>query len=543
MSKIIDIAKQHYLILIATLVLTLIRFTSGVPVLLVADSVKYVIPENIIQAHDLTSILISPTFSYFERILNYFIQSANNNDLTLSIVLNKFVSCVSTLLLYFIVYRNTRSIRWSLVIALVFSLNPALLYIEQVIMAESFYIFFVLVIVAALQEVFIFKGTKATQSFILTALAGFTAGFAALAKQTGDNWILLISLVLAFVGVYYFLKKKDKFLLLIAAIFFFTSFIPKTPIYWQNYQHFGNPNQSLTQSVNSAKGVLLWSLTEEMVYSNPSTSYPWLTQMIINVTENFKTNFAIDDKNSNTSPFYMAISAISVAGREGRIAHPQTGMPIGLADWGDICSKYWFDLSVYQPLKLAKRIFQTSLVNMFVKEDLGLFIFENSMRSEVNFQPIQFTKIPFSFKDQVDPKLFGLRAEKLSIPALDVSKVNDFNSYFKLNANPNTYLLMINMDTSYAFRVPVTSFSVWWQKIWTWFPWIYIIGPIFIAALINYLIKRRFRIFDLFILGSCAYYILLPLLLSLAEARYRLQFIHFMLIFIAISFAKRHNKE
>ncbi len=545
MSKVIDTLKQHYLILIATLILSVIRFTSGVPILLLADSPKYTVPDPVIQNHNLNAIWISVNFSLFERVLNYFIQIANNNDLTLSIVLNKVSVILATLLFYLIVYRCTNRKYLSLVLSLVFSLNPALLYIEQVIMPEAFYIFFVLIIVALIQEIFIIKDINLSKTLILSGITGLVAGIASLTKQTADNWILAITLVLLFVGIYELYKSKRKKYVLIAVsiILFCTSLIPKLPVYWENYKNFGQLDMSLNRTIDSARGVLLWSLTEEMVYDNPPTSYPWLTQMIIQVAEDIKTNFVINDKNSNSSPFYMAISRINVLGREGQLPNPQTGARISITEWGDICSKYWFDLSFYQPTKLLKRIFQTSFVNMFFKEDLGLFIFENSMRPQVNFQTIQYTKIPFSFKEQFDPKLFGYRPELISIPSTEVSKVHSFNSYFKLNSNSNDYFIMVNQELPYAFRIPVTSFSVWWQKLWTWFPWIYLIGPIFVAALITYLFKRRFKLFDLFILGSCAYYTLLPLLFSLAEARYRLQFIHFMLIFIAISFARRHNKD
>jgi hypothetical protein len=545
MSKIIDLAKQHYLILVAALMLTLIRFTSAVPILFLADSPKYTLPDVIIKNNDLNSIWISINFSLFERVINYFIQTANDNDISFSIVLNKLAIVIATLLFYLIVYRSTNRKYLALALSLIFSLNPALLYIEQVIMPEAFYILFVLIIVSLMQEILIVKDLNLQRSLILSAFAGLIAGVAALTKQTADNWILSISLVLLIVGIYQLYKsnRKKYVLIAISSIFFCTSLIPKLPIYWENYRNFGQLDLSLNRTIDSARGVLLWSLTEEMVYANPPTSYPWLTQAIIQVTENIKANFVINDKNSNSSPFYMAISRINVIGREGRLTHPQTGNLISIAEWSDICSKYWFDVSFYQPDKLLKRVFQVSFVNMFVKEDLGLFILENSMRPEVHFQSIQYTEVPFSFKDQFDPKLFGYRAEIISIPSSEVSKVHSFNSYFKLNSNPNSYFVMVNQDLPYAFRIPVASFSVWWQKLWTWFPWIYIIGPIFLVALVVYVCKRQFRLFDLFILGSCAYYTLLPLLFSLAEARYRLQFIHFMLIFIAISFARRHNKE
>lgn len=544
MSKVKDLLRQHYLIAIALLILSLIRFTSAVPVLFVADSMKFISPEDLIRMRDFDSIWSILNFSIFERVLNYYIQIWNNNDLSWSITINKISSILSTLLVYLIVFRSTKAYYLSLITAIIFSLNPALLYIEQVVMAEANFIFFVLLITSLLQVILLeSKTTNLVKASILSLIAGLIAGLAALTKQTADNWIIFVFIVLMLIGIYQFLKSKKRYFIIVASVFFLSSFIVKVPVYWGNYNSFGTFDPMLSRTVDSGRGGFLWSLTEEMVYANPSTSYPWLTQAIIQTTENFKSNFAIDDKSSVTSPFYMAISAINVAGREGRLINPETGMAISMEEWPTICSKYWFDLCFYQPLKLAKRIFQKSLVNMFLKEDLGLFVFENSLRPQVNFQPIQYTKVPFSFKDQFDPRLFGLRAERLSVSTSEITKVHDFYSYFKLVSSPNDYWIMINMDTPYAFRAPLASVSLWWQKIWAWLPWIYFIAPLFLVSLTIYLWKRKFTLFDLFILGSCAYYIGLPLLFSHAEPRYRLQFIHFMLIFIAISFPRRHNKD
>lgn len=525
------------------ILLACLRLTSGVPVLFLADSSKYIVPDQIALAHNIDFIWTSINFSVLERLMNYYIQIFNQNDLSLSIFFNKIFSLATTFLVYWIVFRSSTRIVFALIAALIVSLNPALLYIEQAIMAESMFLLLIMMVVALLQEVLLHVlELNSRRFYCIASLAGFIAGLAAITKQTADNWIVIISLVVFSLGIFYFIRNKRYQLILIAVLFFVCSFVPKIPLYLGNCKNFGKFDLSLSHTIDSGRGVFLWSLTPDMLYAAKSNSYPWLTQMIIALTEDIKTQITINDTSSNTQAFYIAISRINVVGREGRLQHPYTGMPISIEEWSKICLRYWFDLSFAQPDLLIKRILELSATNLFLKEDLGLFILENSLRQGVNFQPIQYTKVPFSSKSQLDPKLSGLNAESLSIQSWQITKARDFYSYFKLNSGSENYLLMVNMDTPYVFKMPCRSFSIRWQSLWAWFPWVYIIGPLFVMGLVLYLIQRRFELFDLFILGSTLYFTLLPLLFSLAEARYRLQFLPFMIIFITIVLAKNFNK-
>lgn len=542
MSKIIEKIKEHYLIAIALAVLAVIRFTANIPILLLADSQKYLCSPAVIQMRHLDDIWISINFSLFERVLNYFIQVVFDDDLTFSIILNKLASLASTLLIYLILYEISKNKTVSLISAIVFSLSPALLYIENTIMPEAFFLFFILLFSYLIQKLLLQSNLKIV--ITLSVIAGLILGFAEITKQTADTWALFILFTFLVLGlVQWFQSKKIKYILSVALIYLF-SFLPKLPLYIENARVFGQFDLAMSRTIDSGAGVFLWSLTEDMVYSNPPTSYPWMTYLLINLTEEYKKQFSIEDKNSNTRPFLKAVSRLSMVGRQGQLADPYTGQMIPIQKWSKICRTYWKEVSLANPKLLIERIFKVSFVNMFLKEDLGLFIWENSMRPGVNFQPIQYTDSPFSFKDQFDYEFRkrNLKPEKLLVSIDQVSKVKDFYSYLKFN-DEDHYYLMVNTDTPYAFKLPINSISLWWQKIWTWNPWIHLIGPLFLISVFIYFFLRQYSLFDIYILCSALYFSLLPLLISLAEARYRLQFMPFMILFIVISSFKFWTKQ
>lgn len=542
MNKIIKTIKEHYLICITLVLVALIRFTANIPVLLLSDSVKFIIPDQYIISQDSSTIWNFLNFSLLLRMLNYWLQSNFQNDLSVLINLNKLLSLASTVLIYLIVFAKSRNKILSLISAAIFSLSPALLYIENAVMAEAIFIFWLLLFTYLL--LMIINQSNQNKILMLSVGIGLIAGLAEMTKQTADNWIFLICLVLFSLGVYDFLKSKKNKYILVAILIYLCSYVPKIPAYIENSKILGHFDIGLSHTIDSGRGVLLWSLTEEMIYSNPSTSYPWLTNYIIALTEQIKRQISVNDKNANTRPLLIAISQINVAGRQGQLTNPYTGELISTEEWSKICVKYWKEVSFSQPSLLLKRILNNSFVNLFFKEDLGLFIWENSLRQGVDFQPIQFTKVPFSFNSQIDPNLLkqNTKPNILSVTNNQVSKVREYYSYFTLNDNDH-YYVMVNMDTPYAFKLAINSFSIWWQKIWTWIPWVYFVAPLFLISIFIYFFLRQYDLFDIYVLSSALYFSLLPLLMSTAEARYRLQFMPFMIIFIAITFFKIWNKQ
>ena len=521
----------------------ILRFSSNVPTLFVADSPKYFVPLQIVYERNFGWVLSTINFSLLDRIINYWVQINHAGDISSVIALHKICGLASTVLVYLILYRANSSRLLALIASILFSLNPGLLYIEQVVIPESFYVFFLLLTIKLIQEIFLCKNSSI---WIYVILAGLTAGLSSITKQTSDLWILLITITISFYAIYLFWVTKSKQFIFVALVFYCSSFAVKLPVYCFNYNTFGIFDISSNKAISSGAGALLWALTEDMVYSRVPTKYPWLTKLFINTTDKFKQEFTVNDSGSVTTPFYLAISRINVSGREGKLVHPDTQVPITPNEWSKICSGYFLDLSLTQPIRAIRRMFRVSMVNMFAKEDLGLFVYENSIRPNVGFNPIQFTMVPFSLTSNIDPKLASMQAEVIHIKEQQLSKAQSFFSYFKMNPS-DKYLVMVNMDTPYGFWNRIEGLSPWWQRLWAWLPWIWLILPAFMLALIFYIWDlcktRRFEIFELIVLISALYFAFFPILITMCEPRYRLQFVHFMIIFIIMSFTRLQKRS
>ncbi len=544
MSKNKTILNNHLPFLIFAGFSLILRFSSNVPTLFVADSPKYFVPLQIINERNFGWLLSSINFGLFNRIINYFIQINHTGDVSEVIILHKLCGVASTILIYWILCQANSNRILALIASIIFSLNPALLYMEQVVMPEAFHVFFLLLTIKLIQE--IFYNSNPVFFWIYAASAGFSAGLSSLTKPISDLWILSITIVIGLYGLYFLLKKKISKFILAAIVFYSCSYVVKWPICCFNYSQSKIFDVSTNEAARSGAGVLLWALTEDMIYSRTQTRHPWLTDIFINTTDKFKQEFAINDTNSVTSPFYLAISRISVAGREGRIIHPYTQAAIPPNEWSKICTEYFLDLSLGQPIKTLKRIFRVSMVNMFAKEDLGLFVYESSIRPNVGFNPIQFTLVPFSLTSNLDPKLAHSEAQVIHIEKNQLSKAHSFFSYFKMDPS-DKYLVMVNMDTPYGFWHKVEGLSPWWQRLFAFTPWIWVILPVFLIALIVYLLNlyktHQFDIFELIVLISALYFAFFPILITMCEPRYRLQFIHFMLLFIALRVAKLRKEK
>lgn len=544
MSKNKTILNNHLPFLLFAGFSLILRFSSNVPTLFVADSPKYFVPLQIIYEHNFGWLLSSINFSLLDRIINYLVQINHAGNVSSVITLHKLCGVASTLLIYWIIYKANPNYKVALVAAIIFSLNPGLLYIEQIVMPESFYVFFLLLTLKLIQE--IFTNSTSTTVLIYTVAAGLVAGLSSITKQTSDLWIYMLCFTFFIYGLINFLKNKNLQFILVALIFYLSSYAVKLPFLIRNLNTHGVWAVTPNESTALGGGPLLWSLTEPMVYSRVATTYPWLTELIINTTEEFKKQFVVNDTGSVTSPFYLAISRISVAGREGKLINPHTSAPFSPGEWAKVYTKYFLELSISQPLQTLQRILRVSMVNMFAKEDLGLFLYENSIRPNVGFNPIQFTMVPFSLTNNVDPKLAHSEAQVIHIERNQLSKAHSFFSYFKMDPS-DKYLVMVNMDTPYGFWYKIEGLSPWWQRLFAFTPWIWIIFPAFLIAFITYswnLYKtRQFDIFELIVLISALYFAFFPVLITMCEPRYRLQFVHFMLMFIAITIAKLRKEK
>jgi hypothetical protein len=105
---------------------------------------------------------------------------------------------------------------------------------------------------------------------------------------------------------------------------------------------------------------------------------------------------------------------------------------------------------------------------------------------------------------------------------------------------------MVNRDTNQAFLYPEKGLSLWIQSNFRTLPWMRIIFPVFLSAIFFFLgridnwIKNPDCLIVLYLLGSSLLFLLLPAFMH-GEARYQLQFTHYMLLFILAAFFRKKS--
>jgi len=132
--------KKHLSLLVISLIAVFTRFSYPIPVAFHPDSVKYFVPLQIIYEKNFSWVLDVINFSLITRIINYFVQSFSNGATANIIIYQKILGTISTILFFFVAKKISSNKTAVFISTLIFSLNPLMLFFEQVIMPEALFI-------------------------------------------------------------------------------------------------------------------------------------------------------------------------------------------------------------------------------------------------------------------------------------------------------------------------------------------------------------------------------------------------------------------
>lgn len=510
---------------LALLFLTFVRFSSKVPVIIIDDSVKYFLPLKFVNnQYTIPYVLEGLNFSLFNKAISAFFQSIFAGGLTELIVFQKLLGLASTVLVYLILNKQYKvNERLALIAAFVFSLNPFMLYIEQSVMPETYFIFFSLVAVYLFNLILSEDNNK--KQMLLIFAFGSTISLISTIKETANYWNLCIIIALAIFLIAKQYKNQLTNLTLTLLILITSSQIFTLPSRIYHLQKFDKASVSLF----STKGVILYSLSQEMLQKPAPKGLDYIQRVILQVRNQNLQRFQAESKELNEHDrelaYTAAISKVNTIGREGKLLNPKTQKAFSSHEWSDLCIEFAIKKSLQSPFLFAKRILTVSFPNLFFNENYTLQYTRKSLRPALDLEVMQFAKAPFSFKSQIDP---ALKDAKI----IDASEINKILSTARLS---RPILIMTNRSGNTAYKLSSNSISLKLQEILKDFAYGKILLILFTFLLGFFLIKEK-NLFStdklkiLFPTLSSLFFILFPLMIAICEARYRLQFEHFMLI-------------
>ena len=520
----IDKLKSHWLIIAVVVFGYILRFNSDLPIIMADDSVKYIAPWQIVQTANFDWILSTINFSLYQRVVSYFFQ-LNFGDLYGVIFINKIFSLIAAYLIYSISFKISNNKYLSSAGALFYLINPQLLFLEQAIMPEASFLFFLILSVYLFYQSL--NSERKAQTLYLIAF-GASVIIAAHAKQTASTWIFAV-LTAAFILA---LFKKEFLKIFLVSLVSISIFGLPMKVY--NLQKFGQFKETV---YNNGAGALLWGITEDMLTENPPRSYQWLTQTLLYLTkQNRKKLFNLEDGSKDLRSFYTAISDVNSSGRIGRLRHPISGKTISSKEWSTICKKYTIEIATKQPVKYIKRIVLSTYRVLFEANLNGHFYF-NSKNPELEFESMPISMQPFSLTQREDPKLSKYQKVDLRTMTED-----DFNVYKPKGKFNDSFFLMERRASNFAYTIKIDSLSLWLQKVLKNISFAYLWLPLFLFACFQFLknlnysnkeeLLKNENLFKLFLIASTVFYNVLPVIVALGEPRYRMQALPFVIIFI-----------
>ncbi len=515
---------KEYKYLIALVIFAFfLRFSDDLPVIFVDDSVKYQVPLQVIANQEFDWILDTINFSLLARIINYFVQSIDHGSTQLVIYYQKLLSVFSTIIVYLIALKLCdKKHAWAFVAAAIFTINPLMLFFEQVVMPETLFIILTLLMLWS------FTYLIEKKTWIYALAFGFSLGFLMLTKETGSFYGLPIYIVTFIVGIYYFLRHKSSKFFVFFFVIFLSSQALRLPFKIYTYTKHGK----FAMSQFSTGASVMWFLTEKMVFENPSDKYPWITEGLIGITQEYKKRFNTPLNLENRLAFENAIVRFQVSGREGRIFDPVQNKGLSSQEWAKIGFTYWLDTVLKNPSESWKSLVYNA--NIFLlRDNYYLKPYKKSSRPGLDYQAVPYTPIPFSLKSKLDPKLeTSLMIVPKYMDEYQVYKDQSKSSYYK-----NSFLIMAGTYYPQAFVIEEKGLAISLQKAFQRMPFMRILLPLFIAALVYFVLNKNCRksfemtMINLYLIGSNLFFIFLPLLVH-GEARYRLQFTHLMILFV-----------
>lgn len=525
-----NIKSKYGLISVLILLVSYVRFSYSLPVCWHPDSVKYVVPLQIILAKNLAWIFDSINFSLFTRLINYFIQIANQGDPSGIIIYQKVLGILSSVLFFLIAKKITKgNILWSFIGTIIFSFNPLMLFFEQLVMPES-----VLIFEAMLLTWLLLKYNETFNS-LFAILIGLLLGFMVYTKETASVYAISVISVLIVVGLYKWLKEKNKASIKTSILMLLVFMLSLLPMYLYNYYKF----QQFTLNRYTTKGAFLWFLSEEMLLQNPTSKHPWLTYSILSAYNSCKTRFKIPPQQSSRIAFECGVAQVNVAARSNALVNPFTGTLVEQKEWNKTVPEYYLDTLLRNPQFTWDSFLYNAKIMLFV-DNFYFYPYRESSRAGTNYEAIMFTQIPFSLKDMFDPKL-------KNIPVINTNNMDSNNIYSdesKTQTIQGVIPIMVNQDLNQAFLVPEKGLSLWLQRKMLTRPLMPLLLPLFSLALIFFIfqISKWFKDTNflpiLYLAASALMFLILPAFIH-GESRYQLQFTHYMLLFVLAVFFSR----
>jgi hypothetical protein len=531
-SSFFYLAKQHFSFVVILLLSAFVKFSSPGPVVWMQDSVKYHVPLNVIIQQNWSWITDTLNPSLITRIIYFVIQSLDYGSPEKIILFQKLLNILSTILFYLIclkLSKNKKNI--SLIAVTIFSFNPLALFMEQALMAETIFVFFSFL--SCLLFILVLESSFTKYTFLFALVVGIFS-------MVKDSSGLYLNLIYAFLLISA-LIWKNVFRLKKIFLFIIITQLLVLPLKFYNWKKFGVFANNRYQGT----GAVLWFLTEEMLRSKPPQDNIWLTQYLLTTTEKFKSSFKIQNAKSSRQAFFAAVISINSPGRVGALAHPETQKLLSSKEWNSIAVKYWLETIILNPQLSIKSLWVNVneylfTNNLYFKSDV-LY----SLKPELNREFSFFTLVPFSLKDQFDPNLKNCQI----IKPLFISEAGEIftDASFKTIVK-NSYALMINTNTNYAFVIPEKGLSVLIQKSLYRIPLSKIVLPLFLTSLLFFLLKNNSHLapkellIAWFLILSSIFFLVLPVLIH-GEPRYQIQFTHLMIFFIVFVYSRIYSSN
>jgi hypothetical protein len=506
--------------------LIFIRFEAGLPVILLDDSVKYFVPLELLGNTNylMTYIFEGLNFSLFNEVISAFFESVFSGSLSEMIFFQKILGIASTIIFYLIL---KNAFKLSELIAttasFLFGISPFMIYIEQTVMPESYFIFFSLIAIWFAVKFFQTEDFKA--KLINLALFMSTISLTCIIKETAVYWMLssVLALIIYFVMNYKKYSSKELAILILVLVSCSQIFLLPSKIY--HFNKYGKAVDSLV----STKGVVLYTISPEMLNKPASKKYQFIQNLILQIQNQslskFKSTKSKLDSYDIELAYSGAISKLNVIGREGKLRNPQTGRNISSIQWADMCIAFMIEKSLQSPILFLKRVFSISFPNLFLNENLTHQFSRKSFRQGLDREVMQFIKFPHSLKTRLDP---ALKESKL----VQAQALNQIMSMSRID---RPFVIMQDRQSSAAFVLNKKPLSIQLQEIFKDFGYAKILLPIFLVLSLLYFVNEGFKDLSIsFLILSSYYFMVFPLLISMCEARYRLQFEHMMLISVVV---------
>lgn len=513
------------------LVSAFFRFYSyDLPPLMDPDSVKYIVPHAVANNFDFEWIFSNTgglCFSHLYRSFNFLVQALNGNDLSWSIIIQKLLGLASSLILYFILYHFSKKNIFSLCFALVYSLNPLLLLLEDCLMCEAFFLFFFILSYAfAILMIDVYQNSTrlSLKAIVFSAAFGFSLALIVLTKDL-SSFMTTLFIGLGFVSIVELLRNKSALMLKMFIISLAVFFITELPLLVYNHKHFSRWNISAVP----LDGGKLWNLNEAIV-KRTKAKPEWLSKLLLDLTQRAKQQKSLPLDQDNTEAFNDAVVTITVLGREGKLPNQVTAKLMSPTEFASMVTSYYKQISREEPLyflDLAARAFQNTF---FPKEIQSLNFYVRSSKPGIEYEPYLFLKLPHSNSSLVPPQLEGLKLLELTYLRKDAW-------YYNANLDtkiPNAIPLHVGRGSGKAFLYDRFNLNAQWINLFRYCPWSTIGFVAWSIALFYFLYRKQFMNYDLkqlFILAIVLMFVFGSITTS-GQPRYALFSFSAMLIFI-----------